>query len=645
MSRRKITESEALPPEALDVKEWAIVLIDNLNENDKEVFLKRKKAIDMYMNNQPIKLIRTETGIDFESLRRLVRRCITMNDENGVMLGYRGLIPNKRIRGYTRISQKNSNYSGMFTQLLKTHSSLKDIIEKYYFQNNKRLITDPKMKAKHIHKKFLEECRRIGISEASYPFNTETLAKRSLERYLKKLDNKSFVQAAGRYGESAARIASSTGSGSEHHISIVRPLERVQFDGHCIDGIFSITFRTPEGDEITRELERIWLLVILDVASRAVIGYHLSTSIEYSAVDVMQCIRNAVVPKEKKKLTIPGLHHKERGGFPSECIPEMKWGLWDELLYDNGKANLSKLVTDRLVNVIGSSTNAGPVALPVRRGYIERFFGVLAENGYHRMINTTGSHPRDPRRDNPKEKAIKYAISFEHLEELTDVLISDYNGTVNEGINNLTPLEVLRQRINRGLLPRVMPEEQRGETIFLSMKIQRKINGSVKDGRRPFIHFEGVDYRNDVLSRSPGLIGTKLDLLVNVDDLRVINTFLPDGSEFGALTGTGKWGITPHSLEMRRQINALRKRGLIHFTSEDDPIDCFHRYLETQSVSKRSSRNRLAEQQRRIRKHTETIGESNLGEVNVPVLKPDSSNIKDSQRVNRITKNFKTITF
>ncbi|QHW35605.1 hypothetical protein GZH47_32505 (plasmid) [Paenibacillus rhizovicinus] len=213
----------------------------------------------------------------------------------------------------------------------------------------------------------------------------------------------------------------------------------------------------------------------------AVIGYHLSTNREFSGNDVVQCIRNAVVPREKRALTIPGLSYNERGGFPSDCIPEMQWALWDEMLYDNGKANLSNFVSDRLEQIIGCSTNAGPVAVPVRRGYIERFFGVLEECGYHRMINTTGSNPQDPRRSDAEKKAVKYSISFEHLEELTDVLISDYNGTVNEGINNFTPLEVLKQRIERGLIPRVMPEEQRAEVVFLSMKVPRKVNGNLKE--------------------------------------------------------------------------------------------------------------------------------------------------------------------
>ncbi|QMV44727.1 hypothetical protein [Cohnella cholangitidis] len=651
MPKRRITEDHSYSKEALDIKSWPNVLIDNLTPDEKEVYLKRKKAIDMYFSEHPIKTIRQEVGIDFNTLRRLIRRCL-MQNANGEVYGYRGLIPQKKLIQYKRLDRGNSsNYSGMFSDLLKTYPILKEEIEAYYFQNNRRKLTDPKMKAKYIHKKFIEKCKAIGLKEHMYPFTTQTLAKRSLERYLKELDNQNFALAAKRSGEAASKIANTTGINNEHNLSILRPLERVQFDGHRIDGIFSITFKTPDGDEITKVLERLWLLVILDVATRAIVGYYLSANIEYTAPDVMQCIKNCVIPKTKKELTIPGLSHKERGGFPSECFPDMQWGLWDELLYDNGKSNLSALVTDRLDYVVGCSTNAGPVAVPVRRGYIERFFGVLEESGYHRMINTTGNNPKDPRRNNPEINAVKYSISFEHLEELTDVLISDYNGTPNEGLNNFTPLEILEQRIERGLIPRIMPEEKRGDAIFLSAKAKRKVNGNIKEGRRPFIHYEGVDYRNDILSRSSELIGVTMDLIINIDDLRVLQAYLPDGSEFGSLTAVGKWGITPHSLQTRLQINKLKARKLLFFTSEDDPIDCYHRYLEEQALTNKQSRNRLVEQQRKKKKH-EKINDKNADESKLTANEDQSnkpSNIVDISRGNnpikRVEKNFKTITF
>ncbi|MBL2556728.1 hypothetical protein ELJ57_30385, partial [Klebsiella pneumoniae] len=122
----------------------------------------------------------------------------------------------------------------------------------------------------------------------------------------------------------------------------------------------------------------------------------------------------------------------------------------------------------------------------------------------------------------PEENAVKYRISAEHLEELTDVLIAEYNGTPHEGNNNLSPLEVFQQRINRGMTITQLSQERRNEMNFFSLKVTRKVKGHNKEGRRPYVYYEGVKYSNEVLLRSPQLINKSLELLINTDDLRVI---------------------------------------------------------------------------------------------------------------------------
>jgi putative transposase len=124
------------------------------------------------------------------------------------------------------------------------------------------------------------------------------------------------------------------------------------------------------------------------------------------------------------------------------------------------------------------------------------------------------------------------------------VLIADYNGTEHEGVNFATPLDAMKQRLQRFTVNQ-MPEEQRNEVTFLSLKASREIKGDVRIGRRPYIQYENVRYTNDLLAKSPGLIGKKVDLMVNIDDLRVIRAYLPDGAELGKLKAMGKWGLTP----------------------------------------------------------------------------------------------------
>lgn len=620
MANTKIIEKFESQSGNIDLSTWKMVLIDNLTPKQQELFLKRKKAIDLYFKSDTTvnQVIKT-TGICETELRRFVKRCLGI-DENGAVWGYRGLLPCKRLKSYERDNLDNiqsTKLTGAFSLLLDKYPKIQEKIIATYFNKDKKYINDPIIKCKYLHKKFIDWCHIEGIKEHEYPFNTKEVAKRSLYRFINKLENEYFSEAARRRGENVKTHANSTGIGNPNTPLISRPFQRVQFDGHRIDAMFSITFKTPEGDEITKVIDRIWLLAIIDVATRAILGYHISLNKEYSSFDVLQCIKNAIVPKEKMQLNIPELKYPNDYGFASLKIPETKWALWDEFLYDNAKANLAENVKTKLTQIVGCSINAGPVEMPERRGIIERFFGVLEENTYHRLPSTTGSNPKDPRRTNPEKKAIKFNISVQHLQELTEILLANYNVTPHENNSGFTPLAVMQQRIERGLYPRVMAPEKQNEIMFLSLQTQRTIKGSLKSGRRPYIYYEGVEYRNDVLSRSSDLVGKKLDILVNMDDLRNIRAFLPDGSEFGILTATGKWSITPHTLQTRKEINKLKANKHLHFTQLDDPIEIYQRYLARSAEEKKSDRTRLARLQQKEKSELENkIKEKNNIEEN-----------------------------
>jgi hypothetical protein len=52
----------------------------------------------------------------------------------------------------------------------------------------------------------------------------------------------------------------------------------------------------------------------------------------------------------------------------------------------------------------------------------------------------------------------------------------------------------------------------------------------------------GVRYTNDALAASTQLVGRKLLLYLNADDLRSVRAFLPDGTELGVLKCARRMG-------------------------------------------------------------------------------------------------------
>ncbi|MNW37249.1 Integrase core domain protein [compost metagenome] len=585
-----------------------MVNIIQLNAEEREIYTNRELAVTLYMQDTAnLNEIKNQTGIDSKELREFVRRCLEYDSGSQTIWGFRALIPRKRTSEYTRKaalesnskSNKNTKLNGAFTALLRRFPEIEEKIINAYLRRKESKVRRPALTGEDLHRYFLKLCEDNGIELHQYPFNTEDKAYRSMYRFFNKIEKSHFTETAKLYGEESARQAKWRGNKSDTEDLLLRkPYQRVQFDGHKIDAIFTITFTTPEGDTITEVIDRIWLLVIVDVATRAILGHHLCVNKEYNLDDVLHCVRNSVVPYKKISFTIPGIDYHKDGGIPSSVIPQAEWALWEEFSMDNGRANIAKLVKDRLQRIVGCTVNYGPVNTPELRGIIERLFRTLEGMGYRKLLSTTGSNPSDPIRNNPEEHAKKYDISLNDLEELTHVLISDYNGIPHSGIRNFTPLKLMRQRIEKGMEPRILEPNQRKEAAFFSLQTKRTVAGDIKKGKRPFIYYEGVPYRNDILTNSAHLIGTDLTLIVNIDDIRMIQAFLPDGSEFGYLMAYGIWGVTPHSLRTRKAINKLKKDRKIFFNSYQNPFQIYHEYIASKAKSVKSMRNKLAQLQR-----------------------------------------------
>jgi len=614
MRRKSLVEKMGVSHEMLNLSDWPIVDTNALDKVAAQKYQNRKRAVELYLQDHAtISEISEVTGIEKKEITRYVERCFKI-DQFGGILGFRALIPGLHLKRYEREQLpkiKASNYAGAFELLLEKFTDLRDWIDEQALAKKKNS-TSFTYSVKYLHKHFIEECKKIRISTSEYPRNTDDQGRRSLERYVKKLKERHFGKEH-IYGEVAAMMARTVGKGEKNYIINFRPFSRVMFDAHKIDLIVTIRYTDPNGNLVKKTLKRIWLLVILEIPTNAVLGHLLCVKPEYSQMDVLQCIQNAIHPHSPKTFTIKGLHYPEEGSFPSISIHETEWAVWREFWMDNAKANLAKNVKDKLTKTIGCFINAGPVKSPLRRSVIERFFRILEVNGYHLLPSTTGSNPSDPKRKNAEDKALASEINIEHLEELTEAMLAQYNVEPHSGNSGLSPLKAMRDKIQRGYLPRVLPEHRRKELGLLVISKIVTVQGNLKKGKRPYINFEGAQYRNEVLSQHASLIENKLSIYINIMDVRSVRAFLENGTELGPLRVSGKWAKTPHSLETRRLINKfLRSEKRDFFLASNDYVQALREHLS--SSKNKGDKNWLAHEER-YQKQMENMAQEAVAEV------------------------------
>ena len=525
-------------------REWPELPPEVVPEDKRTDYIRRRKAVDMYIEGRKISDIESATGEHCSNIIRLVRKCIS-KDKDGCYYGYSALLP------YSRTVLRDERYSGKFHRFISEYG-LEDFIAGNWF-GDKKYTTEKMMTVRSLHKKFIDKCIEIGVPDYGYPFDTVDQGYVSLTKYVNELEKKNIKQAALRENRDNRQKLMTTGFGKRRTKEPVFPYSVVQIDGHSLDLIYNVEIMRADGTIDRVPATRLWFIPVMDVATRCIIGWSFSQQFNYNQYDVTDSIRNALMPKELMVLTIEGLKYPVNGGYPSTAFSELEYAMFDSIMLDNAKAHLAYNIRNKMADDLMCSVNFGSVATPETRGIVERFFGTLESTGFHRLPNTTGSNPRDPKRNNPEKAAVAYDITLEEIIQLLDVLIAEYNNTPHSSLSNLTPLECMERRIfESGMRPTVADVEMKKTIEMLNcITDYRKVCGG--EGKRPHINYAGAEYRCNELSATGMYLGKRITLLIDPEDISEIDAYTEDGFYIGKLRAQGEFGTVSHSLKTRKE--------------------------------------------------------------------------------------------
>lgn len=279
----------------------------------------------------------------------------------------------------------------------------------------------------------------------------------------------------------------STGYGKRYSTIPLHPFSVVQLDGHKIDILYTVELENKDGEIISRIATRAWLLAIIDVATRTILGYSITANENYNQTDVLAAIKNSIEPKRKMVFSHEGFKYPVNGGYHTLALPETQWALFDNIMLDNAKAHLAKDVVNKLVNRLKCNVNFGSVATPETKGIVERLFKTLEENGYRRIVSTTGSNIKDKRRKNAEQDAMKYSVTYLDIEEMIEYFISIYNNSPHSALDNETPLQRMQRRIlDSGMQPCIANTDEKDIiTNLTNVILTRIIRGGYGSGKRP----------------------------------------------------------------------------------------------------------------------------------------------------------------
>lgn len=595
-----IAERLAITPELRDTDSWPRPSF--VDDEKKSVYEARKGAIIDYLDGKSFAQIKKDHKVPKSEVYRVLARCLTVKPD-GKIYGFFGAVPGQSVVSYVRraaidptLAKSSRGLAGAFLQLMSENDDLRLYVERKALKNggNKR----PAFIAKTIKQEFLRKCAKVR-AEHEYPFCTDDRGGKALVRYIQRIIEENFTPE--EIEQSNSKSLDEPRTAQPSGVSRLRPYEETEHDGHNGDFYFVLKTKGLNGEWVYTTPMRLWLLLLLDRASRAILGYSYRLgSTNYSAVAVMKSFAHQLTKWAPKKLTLPGLAYKSGAGFPSGVTPKGYGRLIDLICFDNAQANRAALTMRGLTRVYGATVVVGRAGCPMARAFIERLNQTLETLGFRRLpigFNPTKGSKED--RDRALKAAEDYAITEEELDQVIDVMLANYNGDPLSALTNRSPNEYLTMWDVRGNFPvRVSCNAEAARTKLLRVQFIKTIRGGGKAERAPYVQLWWAKYSNDMLRKMTGRIGSKIRLVADIDgDIRLVRGFIKVRSkeiDIGILKAAPPWHLTPHTLEQRKLIRRANKISKIVVPPGSDLVQAFRGIKLREGAENRAAANQLA---------------------------------------------------
>lgn len=558
---------KTLPPELSKIPE--IDLVGLSKENEERLRRFRDGFIQRVEFNRPLKEAAQVAGCESPELIRVFNRFMTVNDD-GTVGNWANVVKNARVKDYTR-SDESAAYAtsrsamGMFSRLLNVvegaREALIDLIVERIGADGRKI--SRKVKTRIAERFSLWRAKNV-LNEPTGGYG-ESLSSSSVYRFIDEYLDGHVDEYDIWFGKNS-RKQLKIGTGYAAFRLATMPFDRVMIDAHRVDVIGTIKIMMPHGPKLV-PISRIWLVVMLDGMSKAVLGYSVSFEEQVSAETVERAIICSQTPWKPRELS-PGLRYAEGACLPAGNIEGLNAIPLCMLSMDNFSSHYATLIQAAARQALGFHTMFGGLGAWWTNAALERLFGVLAQYGIHKLSSTTGSATSDPLRpEHPGKRAIEDAVAWTYIVDLLDVLLTELNTVRGSGRSDMSPLEVIRNHLmdpGTQMVPNFsVPTNAFRPRLGYEVR-KRPVGGRREAGvvRWPYIEIDGRYFTNDLLRSRFDLVGTEIWVHTRRADFYV-EAFLLDGSPIEQLLRCGGEDDTPMSQALVKQLRKGRNRSRV----------------------------------------------------------------------------------
>ena len=518
--------------QSFDAEEW-------------EAIDRRIKGLDAVLLGATVSAAARNHRIDRKTLARMIDNAIKRCEITGQMIGYQACIPQKRFaeRAPRHAVVPAKAHAFAFEQVLAALPEVRKLVEAFKGVLPSRQRASPAFN--RLYASIAKHLRDKGHADA-YPLNTVDGGRRALQACLRRLQGK-------RQAEHAAEQPETPSVTRIEHLFALQPFDRIEMDEHKIDVDTWMAMPLANGTYRLERVRQIWLLVIVDVVSGAILAWLLVVGRKYHRLDVLSLFAMALTPWQPRELLSPDMRYSPRAWMPS-C--DLQDGLVARSLMaalDNDSSHLAKMSLENLVDFHLGVLHYGRSGMGEGRPHIEALFKVI-ENELLRYI-AGGFVPETSQGAQFATSTLqgdRYPLIVEFMEDLIDTYVSASNVTSRSTREPRSPKEIVQDYLSSGGLLWRCPGSDEHARRLTVRRMEVTIKGSKKSGVPPLVYQDYARYRSPQLTSQYQLIGSTFSASYeNPKDIREMTLWDRAGKRVMTLEALAPYSGVPHSLAQR----------------------------------------------------------------------------------------------
>lgn len=550
--RRSEVSRRNIPPELRDMRQWKPIDTSQMTAEERERLQSLQVATCEYVEGKPVKPWLKLAGESHAEFLRKLNRSVLRTAHGGIV-GWAAFVPHAIRMPYRRrkdtSGQRPQGLSGAlymcFDRVERLQATLTaEILKQRTYQPH-----EARVAKKDLHSQFIDLCTKAGLGKEDWPFNTRNEGRRAIARFFDRVLVDFYEQGVrSRAGEAAASKLR-TGTGHARLLRPEHPYDIVEMDAHSLHLIGSVGLPKPDGLIEYIPIERLQLLLLCDVRSSLILGYAVVIRRDCKSDDILDAVYSCLAPWRPRSLCLSVHQYDEGAGLPSGILDEAAGCGFAILCVDNALINWAGVIFDRIVPRVGCAVNWGPVHSWMRRPLVERIFGELERLGFLRMPSTTGSHPKDPRREKAEQKARALRIHFEVILDILDLEIARFNRSRSEGKFGTPRMDILRQYLQRPELGFNAPKLPVADGLHPDLDVTIDVGFVRAKNEHPYTKYGRIRYRGTELAGRYDLIDKRIVRHVRRSNVRTIELY-DLGTGIHIDTATAEWPWSDYDVSL-----------------------------------------------------------------------------------------------